>query len=186
MFPPQEIRCGSQFQLFWFAIGPCGLESGAAALLGFERKRCRGARQQAAYANGFTGFIAIAVVAGIDAANGLLDLLVANSDGAPSLLLNTTEGGGHWLKIVLRDETTSNTQAVGARVRIVAQKGAPEWIGEVRTGSGYQSSGPGALHIGLGDTSYVDSFEVRWPDSEVYEQYKVGSVDRLVFITRNE
>ena len=118
--------------------------------------------------------------------DGLLDLLVANSDGAPSLLLNTTEGGGHWLKIVLRDETTSNTQAVGARVRIVAQKGAPEWIGEVRTGSGYQSSGPGALHIGLGDTSYVDSFEVRWPDSEVYEQYKVGSVDRLVFITRNE
>ena len=101
--------------------------------------------------------------------DGLLDLLVANSDGAPSLLLNTTEGGGHWLKIVLRDETTSNTQAVGARVRIVAQKGAPEWIGEVRTGSGYQSSGPGALHIGLGDTSYVDSFEVRWPDSEVYE-----------------
>jgi hypothetical protein len=39
-------------------------------------------------------------------------------------------------------------------------------MGEVRTGSGYQSSGPVSLHIGLGKRDDVSAIEVRWPDSD--------------------
>ena len=44
-------------------------------LLGLERKRGGGARQQAAHADRLAGFVAIAVVAGVDAGDGLFDLL---------------------------------------------------------------------------------------------------------------
>src|ERR1700712_4621932 len=46
-----------------------------AALLRLERQRGRGAGQQAAQADGLAGLVAVAVVAGIDAADGLGGLL---------------------------------------------------------------------------------------------------------------
>src|SRR5256885_12049752 len=66
------------------------------ALLGFQRQRGRGAGQQAAHADGLAGLVAVAVVACVDACNGLLDLLeqlafaVARSQDRKSTRLNSS------------------------------------------------------------------------------------------------
>ena len=57
-------------------------------------------------------------------------------------------------------------------------------MGEVRTGSGYQSSGPGSLHIGLSEQDDVSAIEVRWPDSDEFQRYDVESVDTIMEIER--
>lgn len=54
----ERVRCGSLVAVEFL------LE--LATLLGFERERCRGACQQPRNADGLTGFLAPAIVAGVD------------------------------------------------------------------------------------------------------------------------
>lgn len=117
--------------------------------------------------------------------DGALDLLIGNTTTSPQLIRSDLMGAGHWLEIQLHDATTPNTRAIGARVRIPKSTDRDGWISEVRTGSGYQSSGPGTLHIGLGESVELDEVEVRWPDSDSYERYDVESVDTTIVIERD-
>ncbi|MEZ5381519.1 MAG: CRTAC1 family protein [Microthrixaceae bacterium] len=116
--------------------------------------------------------------------DGDLDLLITKTGTSPGFYRNQTANQGHWLQLRLRDSTTLNTQAIGARIRIPNDAGMPGWVGEVRAGSGYQSSGPGTLHVGLGHRTEVDAVEVRWPDADEYETYAISSVDQVVDIVR--
>jgi hypothetical protein len=118
--------------------------------------------------------------------DGFLDLLVANSDRGPSFFRNTAKTDGHWLELRSHDATTKNTRAIGARVRVPADDEDPGWVGEMRTGSGYQSSGPGTLHVGLGERDDVELVEVRWPDSDEFKRYDVKSIDTTIVIERSE
>lgn len=117
--------------------------------------------------------------------DGALDLLIGNTTSPPQLISSDLTGGGHWLGLQLHDATAPNTRAIGARVRVRKSADRGEWIGEVRTGSGYQSSGPGTLHIGLGESDELDEVEVRWPDSDSFERYDVESVDTTIIIERD-
>ncbi|MEZ5381520.1 MAG: CRTAC1 family protein [Microthrixaceae bacterium] len=116
--------------------------------------------------------------------DGDLDLLVGHTTTPAALFRNDLTAGGHWLELRLHDATTSNTNAIGARVRLKVPGKDKRWIGDVRTGSGYQSSGPGTLHIGLGELDGVDAIEVRWPDSDNFERYGVEAVDTTITIER--
>jgi hypothetical protein len=125
-----------------------------------------------------------AVVAIDQDEDGDLDLVVTDTGSAPRFYRNDTPKQGHWLQLKLSDDTTPNTHAIGARVRLSTEAGQASWVGEVRAGGGYQSSGPGTLHVGLGDRTDVTSIEVRWPDSDTYEAYPIPSIDEAVDVVR--
>ncbi|MCB1028214.1 MAG: CRTAC1 family protein [Microthrixaceae bacterium] len=127
-----------------------------------------------------------AVVAFDQDEDGDLDLVVTDTGSAPLFYRNETPRQGHWLQLKLRDDTTPNTQAIGARVRLPGDGPEPSWVAEVRAGSGYQSSGPGVLHVGLGDRTDVTSVEVRWPDSDEFESYPISAIDQAIELVRSE
>ncbi|MEZ5373541.1 MAG: CRTAC1 family protein [Microthrixaceae bacterium] len=117
--------------------------------------------------------------------DGDLDLFVGYTTSLPKLFRNELTEGGHWIELRLHDATTPNTRAVGARVRLDGVADDEVVVGEVRSGSGYQSSSPGRVHIGLGDREDVDTIAVRWPDSESYETYDLSAVDTTIEIERD-
>ena len=57
-------------------------------------------------------------------------------------------------------------------------------MGEVRAGGGYQSSGPGSLHVGLGERDDITTVEVHWPDADEYQAYPVDGIDQAMDIVR--
>ena len=98
--------------------------------------------------------------------DGRPDLLMACLDAPLMYAHNRTEGGHH---LTLRLEgTTSNRDAVGARVTLTA--GGRTRVAWRVGGGSYQTAGDTRLHFGLGDADRVESIEVRWPS---------GRVDRL-------
>ena len=102
--------------------------------------------------------------------NGTPDLYVANWGGS-NQLLSTTGDGSHWTEIRLIG-TQSNSQGIGARVRVVA--GTHKIIHEISGGSGmYSQDAPVAL-LGVNYTTMVvDSVIVYWPSGLVTDSLNV-------------
>jgi enediyne biosynthesis protein E4 len=95
--------------------------------------------------------------------DGDLDLLVVNNGGAVDLLRN--EGGNGNNAIVIRlIGTTSNRDAIGARVKVIA--GGVTQMREVKAGSSYLSQNDLRVHVGLGKATRIDRLEVRWPNGQ--------------------
>jgi enediyne biosynthesis protein E4 len=91
--------------------------------------------------------------------DGRIDLLIAAQD-VPLAYFHNRTTAGHSLTIRL-EGTTSNRDAVGARVTVQAGK---RRLVRWRFGGGsYQSASDPRLHFGLGDASVVDMLEVAWP-----------------------
>jgi len=90
--------------------------------------------------------------------DGRVDLLVVAQD-VPLAYFHNRTAGGHSLTLRL-EGTTSNRDAVGARVTVLAGKRRQvRW----RFGGGsYQSACDPRLHFGLGDAAVVDTLEVAW------------------------
>jgi hypothetical protein len=91
--------------------------------------------------------------------DGDVDAVVLNSGSAPTVIRNESSPRQRWLQIQLSGQP-SNSQGVGARVRIVA--GDLVQIAEVHSGRGYQSHCGTRLQFGLGQHARVDRIEVRW------------------------
>ncbi|HEX5707049.1 MAG TPA: CRTAC1 family protein [Pyrinomonadaceae bacterium] len=93
--------------------------------------------------------------------DGDTDILVAQTDAAPLLLLN---GGtrNHWLGLVLAG-ARGNRQGLGARVT-VEDAGGGEQIFDVTTAGSYLSSNDPRLVVGLGARAAVLRVTVRWPN----------------------
>jgi ASPIC and UnbV. len=112
--------------------------------------------------------------------DGDLDIAVSNIDERPQLLRN--EGGNrkHWLEMRLVG-TTSNRDAIGARVKVRAGE-IVQW-GRVRTGGSYISGNDLRLHFGLEGHDSVDSVEIRWPSGATE---KLGEVPANRILTIQE
>ncbi len=106
--------------------------------------------------------------------DGGLDLLVTNNNGPYRLLRNVVPARGHWLGLVLRG-ADGNTQAVGARVTLVA--GGRTQTRVVGAGGGYLAGHAAEAHFGLGSETEVERLEVRWPSGRV-TTHEVAAVDR--------
>ncbi len=91
--------------------------------------------------------------------DGWLDLLVANLDAPPSLIINPG-GKSNWILLDLRG-TVSNRNAVGARVTV--KIGDETRVREVRAGGSYQSHHDRRLHFGLAAAEVIDELTVTWP-----------------------
>ena len=96
--------------------------------------------------------------------DGDLDIVVNNLATAAQWFENQICGGDN-LIVRLRDETTLNTMAIGAQVRLVSRDGTRSRT--VRASSGYLSGDPAEVHFGVPVGSESLTLEVTWPDGEV-------------------
>ena len=111
--------------------------------------------------------------------DGDIDAVILNANARPTIVRNDSDTGHQWVQIVLRGRA-SNSDAVGARVRVVA--GDLIQVAEVHSGRSYQSHFGTRLHFGLGDVQHVDRVEVRWPGNktEVFSNIQVGRMTTLI------
>src|SRR5690606_32848496 len=96
--------------------------------------------------------------------DGLLDIVLAELDDTPTLLLNQTKIGNHWILLLL-EGTRSNRNAVGSRITV--QTGGIRQIREVQAGGSYAGSNDFRAHFGLGNDSRIDRIEIRWPSGKL-------------------
>ena len=102
--------------------------------------------------------------------NGTQDLYIANW-GSSNQLLSTTNNSHTWLEVRLIG-TNSNSQGIGARVRVVG--GGRKLIQEVSGGYGLYCEGPANAHFGLHfGTTVVDTIQVFWPSGLVTDSLNV-------------
>jgi len=89
------------------------------------------------------------------------DLLIMANNGPARLLRNDT-GANHRLRLTLTG-TSSNRDAIGARVRVLRDQGVP-LSRMVKTGSSYLSQSELPLTFGLGAATKATGIEITWPN----------------------
>ena len=110
--------------------------------------------------------------------DGDTDLLVINLNDRPALLRN--EGGNrhHWLGLELVG-TASNRDAIGARVRVVAEDLVQ--VREVQRGYGFQAQHDPRLLFGLGPRRRAERVEIRWPSGRL-QVLEAPPLDRYLLV----
>ncbi len=107
--------------------------------------------------------------------DGDWDLLITNSNQAPTLLRNDSPRRHGFVRLRLRG-TSGNRDAIGARV--IAEVSGRSQHFEVRAGESYLSTHDPRILIGLGTASQIDRLEVQWPGGgrQVLRDVPAGSV----------
>jgi enediyne biosynthesis protein E4 len=110
--------------------------------------------------------------------DGRISAVVSNMNAAPSLLVNQTRYGNHWIAVETKG-TKSNRDGLGAKIRVKA--GSRILVDEVRSGSSYISNSDRRVHFGLGAVDKVDWIEIRWPSglTEAFENPKADTILKL-------
>jgi hypothetical protein len=101
--------------------------------------------------------------------DGAVDVLIAVNDAAPVLLKNNAARKNHWLGIRLVGKT-ANPDAIGARI---TYKVGDVTRHRMKVGGGsFLSSHDPRIVLGLGQSTKIDSLEIKWP-------LPSGKVERL-------
>ncbi len=95
--------------------------------------------------------------------DGDLDLVVIANNG-PARLFRNDGATNHTLRVTLVG-STSNRDAIGAKVRVTRVSGAPV-MEMVKTGSSYLSQSERPLTFGLGAATKVGGIEIIWPNGK--------------------
>jgi hypothetical protein len=97
--------------------------------------------------------------------DGDLDVYI-NNDNSGNLLFENTEVTGNWVAFKLVG-TNSNSQGIGARVRLKANG---VWqTREVAVLSSYRTQNSVLAHFGLGPANFIESLTITWPSGKVQE-----------------
>ena len=112
--------------------------------------------------------------------DGLVDVVVADSEGTPHLLHNESRKKNHWLGITLVGKTC-NRDAYGAIVTATA--GERKLVRHCHTDGSYLSASEKRLHFGLGSRDIIDSLNVAWPDGKA-ESFPAPKIDGYVTLTQ--
>jgi hypothetical protein len=111
--------------------------------------------------------------------DGDVDVLVANVNGAPSLLRNEAAGPRHWLSVRLVGRR-SNRDALGARITAQLADGSVR-VREVHGGGSYLSQNDPRAHFGLGAAARVRRLSIRWP-SGARQDFDDVAADRFLVV----
>jgi len=114
--------------------------------------------------------------------DGDLDLVIANTDDAPTLLENRQASRRHWVAVRATADA-GNRFAIGARVTI--NGGGTKQIREIRSGGSFLSQNDLRAYFGLGDYGGPVDVEIRMPGGRRW-QWKQLPVDRLHVLTLSE
>jgi hypothetical protein len=107
--------------------------------------------------------------------DGDLDVVINNTDDAPTLLENRQAAARHWIA-VRATSATGNRFAIGAKVTISA--GGRKQLREIRSGGSFLSQNDLRAHFGLGDYAGPVDVEIRMPGGRRWE-WKQLQPDRL-------
>jgi hypothetical protein len=115
--------------------------------------------------------------------DGRIDVVLNNTDSAPTVLRNESPNKNHWLRVKLTGGPQSPRDAIGATVFLTAA--GKRQRQDVISGASYCSQSDLRLHFGLGAATRVDKLEIRWP-SGAKEVIAVKEVDREISITEGK
>lgn len=133
--------------------------------------------------------------------DGDLDVwLSARNAPRVRLMLNDSRSENHFLMLNLKGNgTTSNRDAIGARVQLVLAKDTEHSLQQIQTlraGEGFLSQDSKTIHFGLGKKSEIKQVLVQWPDGtkEIFTNIKIdqkyeltqGSSNAVVVAPRND
>ncbi len=110
--------------------------------------------------------------------DGDADIVIANMNDRPRLLLNEGAGGNHWL-VIRAVGTVSNRDAVGTRIKVTA--GGVTMTRDIVSASGYLSQGDPRALFGLGKHEVAEKVRIRWPGGRVQLLENVAA-DRIVTV----
>ena len=117
--------------------------------------------------------------------DGALDLVVNNANMPASIYANQSpklRPDNHWLTVILKGDSP-NTGAIGAEVTLW-HNGQQQYRYEMPT-RGFESCSDPRLHFGLGRTETVDSLQVRWPNGQLSNQYRI-TADQFLTIRQKD
>ncbi len=117
------------------------------------------------------------------------DVLVANNNGQPRLLVNNIGNQNHWigLRLVGAAPGTAANQTrdmLGARVGIVRDGGPTLWR-RVRSDGSYASANDPRVLVGLGQSTSVSRVRVIWPGGKT-EEWTSIAIDRYTTLREGE
>jgi enediyne biosynthesis protein E4 len=106
-----------------------------------------------------------------------VDVVVLNSDAAPSILRNDSTGTNQWIQLRLQG-SSSNKDGVGSK--IVVKAGQLVVTSQVVSGRGYQSHFGARQYFGLGQSDQI-RVEVGWPSGKksVFDAIEANKVHLL-------
>jgi enediyne biosynthesis protein E4 len=96
--------------------------------------------------------------------DGDIDALIVNLNDHCVFLRNNKGNQNNWLTLNLIG-TTSNRDAVGARVKLLS--GGKTQSAQKKSASGYLSQNDPRIHFGLLKNEMVEKIEIRWPSGKV-------------------
>ena len=114
--------------------------------------------------------------------DGDLDLVVSNTDEAPTLLENRQATTRHWVA-VRAVAAARNRFAIGAKVTISG--GGTKQVREIRSGGSFLSQNDLRAYFGLGDYAGPVDVEIRMPGGRRWEWKQLPS-DRLHLLTLSD
>lgn len=106
--------------------------------------------------------------------DGRMDVVVSAIDGSPSVLINESPRGNHWVTVKLAG------RGVGARVTV--KTGGRTQTREIKAGGSYASTSDKRAHFGLGSVAAIDEISVRWPSGKVTTVAK-PAVDKILTVS---
>jgi len=110
--------------------------------------------------------------------DGDVDVLVANNNGPPRLLVNQATGGAHWLGLRLLG--VGGRDQVGARVQITTAGTVRHR--RARADGSYASANDPRVHVGLGASAAPSDVVVQWPSGR-RETFATVAADRYTTLT---
>lgn len=120
--------------------------------------------------------------------DGFMDLMVSYADlytdpsSTADMLWFNNGNSNHFLSFNLQG-TTSNPDAIGARVTIYGPWGLQ--TREVRAGESYGTQNSGLIHFGTGTSTQIDSAIIDWPTSGTQTIYNPAP-DQFITVIEND
>jgi enediyne biosynthesis protein E4 len=111
--------------------------------------------------------------------DGFIDVAINCNDGTAVILHNQGSNGNHWLTLNLIG-TSSNRDAIGAKIRLVTDNGQQQ-TRFVSTAGSYISASDKRAHFGLGPSKKVQLIEITWP-SGIVQRLESTSPDQVLTV----
>jgi hypothetical protein len=115
--------------------------------------------------------------------DGDIDVLVANNNGPPRLLINDVGSRSHWIGLRLVGRQ-ARRDMLGARVAVVREDGQTLWR-RARSDGSYASANDPRVLVGLGQSTRNPRVRVVWPGGET-EEWSAVAIDRYTTLEEGQ
>lgn len=110
--------------------------------------------------------------------DGFVDIAINCNNGPAIILRNRGGNGNHWLTLNLIG-TSSNSDAIGAKIRLLTDSGQQTRF--VSTAGSYISASDKRAHFGLGASKKVRLIEITWPGG-IPQRLELVAADQILTI----